>query len=112
VGAGAVSIYEKDYPSLTFVVSDLGYFDTDLPGLAGSPFINWPIPSLVGTKGTWLGKVTLDRFLPPPTLIDRDCKVHQEFPHELQKPMAELPLSWSPGVETQRAIARRYRIGY
>jgi hypothetical protein len=31
VGASAVSIFEKDYPSLTFVISDPGFFDTDMP---------------------------------------------------------------------------------
>ena len=27
----AVSLYEKDCPNLTFVISELGIFDTDLP---------------------------------------------------------------------------------
>jgi len=89
-GASAVSIYEKDYPNLTLVIGDLGYFDTDLPTLFSSPFATWPIPSLVRTKGTWLGTRPLDSFLPPPTLIDKDCKVHDDFPKELRKNMGEL----------------------
>jgi hypothetical protein len=70
VGASAVSIYEKDYPNRTLVISDLGYFDTDLPTLSSSSFVTWPIPSLVRIKDTSLGTIRLDRFLPPPTLID------------------------------------------
>lgn len=90
VGASAVSIYEKDYPNRTLVISDLGYFDTDLPALSSSPFVRWPIPSLVRIKDTWLGALPLDRFLPPPTLIDKDCNVHNDFPKELRKNMAQL----------------------
>ncbi len=51
----AVSTYEKNYPNVTFVVSDLGIFDTELPRLSAGPFASWPIPSLARTKGTWLG---------------------------------------------------------
>lgn len=90
VGNSAVSIYEKDYPNITFVISDLGLFDTDLPALTNSPFATWPVPSLARAKGTWLGALDLAHFLPPPTLIDKDCNLHQEFPAELQKPMEEL----------------------
>jgi len=86
----AVSLYEKEYPNLTFVISDLGYFDTDLPATSGDPLASWPIPALARIKGTWLGALTLDRFLPPPTLIDTDCNVHRDFPKELQKTMGEL----------------------
>ena len=58
----AVSIYEKDYPNLTFVISDLGIFDTDLPALSSSPFATWPVPSLARAKGTWLGALDLVTF--------------------------------------------------
>ena len=51
----AVSIYEKDYPGVTFVISDLGYFDTDSPTLSGAVLAAWPIPSLAQAAGTWLG---------------------------------------------------------
>jgi hypothetical protein len=84
VGGSAVSIYEKDYPNLTFIISDLGTFDTDLPSLSESKLINWPIPALARAKGTWLGALDLSHFLPPPTRIDQDCKVHHEFPKVLQ----------------------------
>jgi len=91
VGGNAVSIYEKDYPNLTFIISELGYFDTDLPSLFDSKFVNWPIPSLARTKSTWLGALDLSHFFPPPIRIsEEDCKVHQGFPKVLQKPVEEL----------------------
>jgi hypothetical protein len=87
----AVSIYEKDYPNLTFVISDFGYFDTDLPNLSGGALASWPIPSLARAKGTWLGALGLGHFLPPPTMINKDdCSVHNDFPKNLQKPMEDL----------------------
>jgi hypothetical protein len=89
-GASAVSLYEKDYPNLTFVISELGTFDTDLPTLSSSPLATWPIPSLARAKGTWLGALDLGRFLPPPIRIDQDCNVHREFPKVLQKRMEDL----------------------
>jgi hypothetical protein len=88
---GAVSIYENEYPNLTYVVSDLGYFDTDLPTLSSSQLKSWPIPSVAQTKGTWIGALSLDRFLPPPTMIDKEeCIVHRSFPKQLQKPVEDL----------------------
>lgn len=90
VGGSAVSIYEKDYPNLTFVVGELGTFDTDLPTLSSSPFVTWPIPSLARTKGTWLGALDLSHFLPPATRIDQDCNVHRGFPKALQQPIEDL----------------------
>jgi hypothetical protein len=91
VGGSAVSIYEKDYPNLTFVISDFGFFDTDLPTLSSGTLASWPIPSLARAKGTWLGALDLGHFLPPPTTINKDdCSVHNEFPKNLQKPMEDL----------------------
>lgn len=87
VGGSAVSMYEKDYPNVTLVISELGIFDTDLPSLSSSPFASWPIPSLARAKGTWLGALDLAHFLPPPTRIDQDCVVQHEFPKVLQGPM-------------------------
>jgi hypothetical protein len=86
----AVSIYEKDYPNLTFVISDLGLFDSDLPTQSSGALASWPIPSLARAKGTWLGALDLDHFLPPLTMIDKDCNVHNHFPNNLQRPMADL----------------------
>jgi hypothetical protein len=85
----AVSLYEKEYPNITFVVSELGIFDTDLPSLYDSKFVNWPIPALARAKGTWLGAFDLGHFIPPGIRIDQDCNVHHDFPKALQKPMEE-----------------------
>jgi hypothetical protein len=89
-GGSAVSIYEKDYPNLTFVISELGTFDTDLPTLFDSKFVKWPIPAIASTRGTWLGGLDLSHFIPPPNRVDQDCNVHHDFPKVLQKPMEEL----------------------
>lgn len=86
----AVDLIEKEYPNVPFIVSDLGTFDTDLPSLFDSKFVNWPTPALARAKGTWLGAMDLSHFLPPPTRIDQDCNVHHEFPKALQKPMEDL----------------------
>jgi hypothetical protein len=87
-GGSAVSIYEKDFPNVTFVISDLGFFATDLPTLTSGPLATWPIPSLARTKGTWLGALDLTHFLPPPTMINKDeCIVHRDFPKNLQQPL-------------------------
>lgn len=86
----AVSRYEKDYPNLTFVMSELGIFDTDRPTLQDSKFVHWPIPALARAKGTWLGALDLGHFIPPGTTIDQDCNVHHGFSKPLQKPMEEL----------------------
>ena len=86
----AVSLYEKDYPNLTFVISELGIFDTDLPSLHDSKFVSWPIPAVAHAKGTWLGALDLAHFIPPGIRIDQDCIAHHEHPKALQKPMEEL----------------------
>ena len=87
----AVSRFEKDYPNLTFVISELGVFDTDLPTLSSSRLAKWPIPSLALAKGTWLGALDLGHFIPPPIIIhEGDCEVHNEFPKPLQRPIEDL----------------------
>jgi hypothetical protein len=91
VGAGnAVTLYEKDYPNVTFVISDFGNFDTDLPALSSSSFASWSAPSLVRAKGTWLGGLGLSHFYPPTIWTDKDCNVYNEFPKNEQKSMADL----------------------
>ena len=86
----AVSAYEKNYPNVTFVISELAGFDSELPRLSASPFASWPIPSLARAKGTWLGALNMAQFFAPPFLMDKDCNLHNEFPKEVQKSMEEL----------------------
>ena len=91
VGSGnAVTIYEKDYPNRTFVISELGDFDTNLFILSSSPFATWSTPSLARAKGTWLGAIDLGQFFPPTIWTDRDCNVYNEFPKNEQRPMEDL----------------------
>jgi hypothetical protein len=82
-----VSTYEKDYPHVTFVISELGIYDSNRRVASISPFALWPNPSLALTKDTWLGALSLSDIFPPPINIDRDCKVQIAFPPEQQKPM-------------------------
>lgn len=78
----AVSTYEKTYPHVTFVISDLGTYDT-------SRFAAWPNPSLVPTKGTWLGALSPSDIWPPGIRI-LDCKVQDGLPPELRRPVEEV----------------------
>jgi hypothetical protein len=86
----AVSIYEKNYPNLTFVISDFGFFDLKSSAPSSNQFADWPVPSLTLAKGTWLGALDLSHFLPPPLIIEDNCNTRNEFPKEVQKPMEEL----------------------
>jgi len=87
----AVASYEKDYPNVTFVISDLIFFKTDFTGLHRNPFAAWPTPSLALSKGTWLGALNMSSFFPPPIWFDKDCNVVNEFSKaDLQTPMADL----------------------
>ena len=82
----AVSAYEKDYPHLTFVISDLGTYDTNRPVGSISPFALWPNPSIALTKGTWLGGLSLTDVFPPGIWFDPDCNVQIAlFPPRLEK---------------------------
>jgi hypothetical protein len=86
----AVSIYEKDYPNVTFIIADSGYFNTDSTASSENLFIGWQPPLLAKIKNTWIADLGLDRFFPPPMMIDQDCNAKNEFPKELQKSMGEM----------------------
>jgi hypothetical protein len=90
ISDSAVGMYEKRYPELTFVISDLFSFDTDQTTLFSSPFSAWPNPSLVRAKGTWLGALDLGHFFPPAIGIDEDCNAHTDEPKEFRRPVEEL----------------------
>ena len=91
VGAGnAVTIYEKDYPNVTLVISDLGIYDKGLPDLSSSPFAKWPAPVACAGQGSRLGALRLSDFYPPTIWTDSDCNVYNDFPKNEQKPMADL----------------------
>jgi hypothetical protein len=90
VEGSAVSIYEKKYPHVTFVIIDLGSYDTYSLTSAKSPFADWPVPSLAKIKGTSVGALDLGHFLPALTLIDKSCNVHIDFSKEFQQPMENM----------------------
>jgi hypothetical protein len=87
---GASAGFQKDYPNATFVISELGTFDTNLPALSSSRFASWPAPSLALAKGTWLGSLDLAQFYPPPQMVDEECNFHVSFPKRFQRPVGEL----------------------
>ena len=89
----AVSIYEKDYPNVTFIITDSGYFNVGSAASSENPFISWQPPSLAKIKNTWIADLGLDSFFPPPIMIDQDCHAKNEFPKELQKSMGRW---WMP----------------
>jgi hypothetical protein len=85
-----VSTYEKDYPNVTFVISDLGIYDTNRRFGSISPFALWLHPSIALTKGTWLGALSRSDIFPSPVNVDVDnetCKVQIAVPPEQQKPI-------------------------
>jgi hypothetical protein len=86
----AVSTYEKKYPNVTFIITNAEYFSTSLALSSENPFAGWQPPSLAKIKDTWIAKVGLDSFFPPPVFIDKNCKATSEYPKPLQKPMGEM----------------------
>jgi len=89
-GAGATAFYERTHPGATFVISELGMFGTSPADVSNSPFAAWPIPAVARIKGTWMGKLDLGKFLPPPATVDQDCNPHTDFPAPLRKPVEQL----------------------
>jgi hypothetical protein len=85
----AVSIYEKKYPNVTFVISDLTFFNFHAAGRSDDLFASWPIPSLAEIRGTAVGLLDFSNLLPAGTMIDKNCNVHTTFPKELQRPMED-----------------------
>lgn len=83
----AVTIYEKRYSHVTFVINDLAD-DFNLPPSVTSRFANLPVPSLASAKGTWLGAMDLGRVFPVPFRLNQNCQPVYDFPQE--KPMADL----------------------
>jgi len=75
----AVTRYERHYPGRTFVISDLGYYGTGDEPFADAhvPVGAWP--SLLRTKNSRLGSLSLSSFLPTPLTTDQDCNVIDAF---------------------------------
>jgi hypothetical protein len=85
----AVTRYERHYPGVTFVISDLGYYGTgdEPPVDVNVPGGVWP--SLLRTKNSGLGSLGLDSFLPSPLTTDQDCNVSEAFAGKPSKTVAD-----------------------
>jgi hypothetical protein len=86
-GGNAVTIYERKYPGVTFVINNISG-DISLPESVMKRLASWPVPSLAPAKGTWLGAMELGQFSPPGFRLDQNCKPVYDDP--LHKPMDEL----------------------
>ena len=89
-GAGATAMIETKHPNSIFVISELGVFGENSTDLSKALLASWPIPAIARIKGASLGRLDLKAFLPPPTIIDKDCKPHTDFTGPLRKPVEEL----------------------
>lgn len=86
-GTPAVTLYEKEYPNVTFVINNLAD-DMNLPASDRNRFDAWRVPSIATAKGTWLGAMDLEHVFPVPFSLDPDCKPVFDFPQK--KPMQDL----------------------
>ncbi len=85
----AVTRYERHYPGRTFVISDLGYYDSGGGSLANTNALSEVGPSLILTKHSRLGSLDLDSFLPSPLTTDKDCNVKDAFAGKSPKTVAD-----------------------
>lgn len=86
----AVTRYERHYPGKTFIViSDPGYYGTgDVPlSSAYAPGGVWP--SLIMTKNSKLGSLSLNAFMDLPLTTDQDCNVVDAFAKTAAKTIAD-----------------------
>ncbi len=86
----AVTIYERRYPGRTFVISDLGYYGTDSQNTVPRSLSQSVGPTLLLTKGTPVGSLSLSAFLPTPITTDQNCNVVNEFDGTTPKPVNAL----------------------
>ena len=86
----AVTRYERHYPGRTFVIgADLGYYGTSNEPLGKlyAPGGVWP--SLIRTKNSRLGSLSLDSYLQSPLSTDQDCSVSEAFASTPAKTVAD-----------------------
>ncbi len=85
----AVTRYERHYPGRTFVVGEFWDYDVSNEPLEslGAPGGVWP--SLLRTKSSRLGSLSLDAFMESPLTTDEDCNVREAFPSEPSRNIAD-----------------------
>ena len=82
----AVEIYEKDYPNVTYIISEHGGFGRGVPSAAKyndeleKRMALWPVPSLVNLKGTWLAEMDFGYFWPPLLMRQPNGEFKAGFP--------------------------------
>lgn len=87
----AVGIYEKNFPGVTYVISDHGGFGRNVPSAEKynreleKRLASWTVPSLVDLKGSWLAGLDFAYFWPPLFI---------------RQPTGEFKLSYPEGIST------------
>jgi len=82
----AVEMYEKDYPGVTYIISQHGGFGRGVPSAAKyndeleKRMASWPVPSLVNLKGTWLAEMDFAYFKEPLLMRQPNGEIRAGFP--------------------------------
>ena len=85
----AVTRYERHYPGRTFVISDLGYYGAGDEPLGDANASGGVWPSLLRTRNSRLGSLSLDSFIPSPITTDQGCNVIDAFAGTSSKTVAD-----------------------
>ncbi len=85
----AVTRYERHYPGRTFVISEFWDYDVSNERLGALNALGWVWPSLLRTKNSRLGSLSLDSFMESPLTTDQDCNVNDAFPADPTKTVAD-----------------------
>ncbi len=76
----AVTRYERHYPGKTFVISEFSDYDVSKEPLESLSAPGGVWPSIVRTRNSRLGLLSLDAFMESPLTTDEDCNVREAFP--------------------------------
>lgn len=85
----AVTRYERRYPGRTFVVSEFWNYEVSNQPLESLSARGGVWPSLLKTKNSMLGSLSLDAFLESPITTDKDCNVREAFPSDPSTTVAD-----------------------
>ena len=85
----AVTRYERQYPGKTFVISELGNYDVSNEPLESLSAPGGVWPSLIKTRNSRLGALSLDAFMESPITTDENCNVRDAFPADPSKTVAD-----------------------
>jgi hypothetical protein len=75
----AVTRYERRYPGRTFVISEFWDYDVSNEPLESLSAPGGVWPSLLRTKNSRLGSLSLDAFMQSPLTTDEDCNVRDDL---------------------------------